>query len=807
MDPLETLRAALAGRYRLVSEVGRGGMALVYLAEDVRHSRQVAIKVLRPDLAASLGGDRFLREISVAAGLQHPNILPLYDSGALDVGGAELLYYVMPYVDGESLRARMDRERHLPIDEALIVAREVLGALGHAHAHGIIHRDIKPENILLSGGHALVVDFGIARAIDLAGEERLTETGLAIGTPAYMSPEQASAERGVDARSDLYSLACVLYEMLTGEPPFTGATAQALLLKRLTETPFSAIRLRETIPIEVDAALHRGLARVPADRFPTAAAFSDALRPGSFTPGGTPAPVVVPGRRSWLIFGGALLAAVLAGVVWVRRPPAEVPLGRLVLTDLIVARADSSTDYLRIGIPEYLVTALLRLPGLEVTPMSLVRRESDVASPVDLGKKLGAVAVLTGRLDKFGGNLMINAELVQIPDGRLLWSGQFQYPDSDYAGLIPAVVAVIADSLRLQLSAGARQEVLARSTVDPVVLDLLLRAGHGLEQGIAGAVGDSVTIDSTRVLYERVLERSPHNAQALAGRGFYYTISYIRGWNVPGLTPSQAYVLGDSLIRAALALDSTILNAWAMLSINRLFLEDDFEGAREAIDRVVRLDPGYPEIYRSRGILRQEVDGQLPAALGDFRRAVELAPSVLRLNSLAAGLMAGRRYPEAVAVLERSMAMRPSGGAWTRLITAYERMGRRADAVRIRRLVEPTGASAAPFEMALAANDTAAYTRARRSELRRSADSLIARLDRADVVPAERYNVAELRIGAMLCELGDSKQAVDLVQNLYQIRPARLRWIVTNVDLGCLRQDPRYLPMVKQAGLEPYLRN
>ncbi|HEX5004225.1 MAG TPA: hypothetical protein VFV65_02865, partial [Gemmatimonadales bacterium] len=493
--------------------------------------------------------------------------------------------------------------------------------------------------------------------------------------------------------------------------------------------------------------------------------------------------------------------------LWARRPSAEAPLRRLALTDLTVVRPDSSTDYLRSGIPEYLVTALHRLPGLDVTPMSLVRRDAGIASPVELGKKLGVSAVLTGRLDRFGGNLAINAELVQVSDGRLLWSGQFQYPDTDYAGLIPAVVAVIADSLRLQLSGGARRDVLAGVTVDPVVLDLLLRAGHGWLQGIAGAVGDSVTIDSTRILYERVLERSPQNPQALAGMGDYYSISFIRGWSVPGLTPAQAHARGDSLIRYSLTLDSTIVTAWAMLTINRLYLTDDFEGARDAIRRIIALDPGYPEVYRNRGILRQEIDGDLPGALEDYQHAVDLSPSVLRLNSLAAGLMAARRYPEAVTALERSMAIRPSAGAWTRLITAYERTGRRTDATRLRRLVDSTGASAAPFEAALAASDTAAYARARRAELLHSADSLIARLDRADVVPAERYNVAELRIGALLCELGDSKRAMDLVENLYGIRPPRLRWIVTNVDLGCLRQDPRYLPMVKAAGLEKYLRN
>jgi len=808
MDLLTTLQGPLAGRYRLERELGRGGMAIVYLADDLKHGRRVAIKVLRPELADSLGGERFLREIGLAAGLQHPHILPLYDSGAEHVAGRDVLFYVMPYVEGETLRDRLQSQGQLPVETAVGIAREVLGALGAAHAHGIVHRDIKPENILLSGGHALVADFGIARAVGVAGGERLTETGLAIGTPAYMSPEQAAAEREVDARSDLYSLGCVLYEMLVGEPPFTGPNAQSILVKRLTTPAPSARQLRETIPPELDAAIRRVLARAPADRFPAAAEFSAALQTGA-TPTSTPAaPDNSRRSRLPLFLAAALVIAVAAGILWARRQPAQAPAARrLALTDLAVVNRDSSTDYLRSGIPDYLVSALRILPGLDVMPMSLVRRDSAITSPVDLGRKLGATAVLTGTLARFGGTLSVNAELVQVADGRLLWSGQFEYPDTDYAGLVPAVVTAIADSLRLQLSGGVRQDVIERATVDPVVLDLLLRGRRWWNRGAAGAPGDSATIDTARVFYQRVLDRSPRNPQAIAGMGDYYSISYIRGWGVRGLTPAQTHARADSLIDLALTLDSTIASSWNEISISRLYLEDDFGGARAANARVLAIDSGYPQAFRFRGILRQEIDGDLKGALPDYQRSAELDPNLLNLNSLGAGLMAARRYPEAASVLERSMAVRPSPGAWTRLITTYERLGRHADAIRIRKFVDSTGESAEAFEAALAAHDTAAYARARRAEMRKSADSLIARLERADVVPSERYNVAELRIDALLCELGDSKKAMDLVEDLYRIRPKRLRWVVTNVDLGCLRRDPRYLPMVKAAGLEPYLRN
>src|SRR5215216_995223 len=269
---LTRLQASLASRYSLHRELGRGGMATVYLAQDLRHDRPIALKVLHPELAASLGPERFLREIKLTARLQHPHILPVFDSG--DADGQ--LWYAMPYVEGASLRARLTSERQLPLDEAIRITCSVLAALSYAHSQGVVHRDIKPENILLQGDEAVVADFGVARAVH-AASERLTETGMALGTPAYMSPEQASGERVLDGRSDIYSVGCVLYEMLAGEPPFTGPTAQAIIAKRFS-APIPSLRtVREGVPEAVDRAIARALARTPADRFPSGAEFSRTL--------------------------------------------------------------------------------------------------------------------------------------------------------------------------------------------------------------------------------------------------------------------------------------------------------------------------------------------------------------------------------------------------------------------------------------------------------------------------------------------------------------------------------------------------
>lgn len=317
------LAAALADRYQIDRELGAGGMATVYLARDVKHDRQVAIKVLRPELAAVIGAQRFLTEIRTTANLQHPHILPLFDSGS--VGGT--VFYVMPFVAGESLRDRLDREKQLPVPDAVRIATEVAGALDYAHRHGIIHRDIKPENILLHDGRALVADFGIALAATSAGT-RMTETGMSLGTPHYMSPEQAMGEREIDARADLFSLGCVAYEMLTGEPPFTGPTAQAIVARIITEDPKPPIQLRRAVPEAVNAAILTALEKLPADRWPTAASFASALAEGEPARAGAGTRIRSRGRRrsSWPFVGGAALVALVSGAIgWTMRGESSGP--------------------------------------------------------------------------------------------------------------------------------------------------------------------------------------------------------------------------------------------------------------------------------------------------------------------------------------------------------------------------------------------------------------------------------------------------------------------------------------------------
>ncbi len=364
-ESLAHLSAALADRYRLEREVGQGGMATVYLAHDVRHDRKVALKVLRPELSAILGAQRFLAEIKTTANLQHPHILSLFDSGEAD----GLVFYVMPYVEGESLRVRLAREKQLPVDEAIRIAREIADALDYAHRHGVIHRDIKPENILLHDGRALVADFGIALAAARSDSgTRMTETGMSLGTPHYMSPEQAMGEREITAKSDVYALGCVTYEMLTGEPPFTGPTAQAIIARVMTEEPRSLTIQRKSIPPHVEAAVVTALSKLPADRFATAALFGEALiRPGAATVvttaarRGLPGSKVAPLSRALALAPWALALLALGAAVWSWR-------GR-------PARQGTSWQYISLGDS---LTPTLGVPSLALSPdgASLVVRDN-----------------------------------------------------------------------------------------------------------------------------------------------------------------------------------------------------------------------------------------------------------------------------------------------------------------------------------------------------------------------------------------------------------------------------------------------
>jgi tRNA A-37 threonylcarbamoyl transferase component Bud32/tetratricopeptide (TPR) repeat protein/TolB-like protein len=420
----QRLSAALKERYRIQQELGRGGMAVVYLAQDVKHDRQVAVKVMLPKLAATLGARRFLREIQIAANLNHPHIVALYDSGEAD----GFLYYVMPYVEGESLRARLKREPQLPIDTALQVTREAAEALDYAHEVGVVHRDIKPENLLLSRGHALVADFGIAKAVSSAGGSALTSTGISIGTPLYMSPEQATGDQNLDGRADIYSLGCVLYEMLAGQAPFTGPTAESIARQHLTTEPRPVTELRPTVPDGVSAAILRALAKTPADRFRVTSLFVEALASPTVHEGTRPP------RRSW--FRAALLAAIsislaVLAVILIGKDvqPGQDPY-RVVVVSLENRTGDTTLALLGSLAADWITQGLQEIEVIDVVPRGTgVEPGPDLAGgvgstgvgdPRAAGEATGAGTVVAGAYYRRGDSLEFQTQVIDATGERLL---------------------------------------------------------------------------------------------------------------------------------------------------------------------------------------------------------------------------------------------------------------------------------------------------------------------------------------------------------------------------------------------------
>src|SRR5437899_1167532 len=461
-------------------------MATVFLAEDRKHHRPVAIKVLHSELAAALGAERFLREIEIAARLQHPHILPLYDSGS----AAGFLYYVMPYVEGESLRDRLAREKQLPQEDALRIATEVAGALAYAHSHGVVHRDIKPENIMLSGGTAVVADFGIARAVSAAGGgEHLTQTGTIIGTPAYMSPEQATGGAEIDGRSDQYSLACVVYEMLVGEPPFTGPTAQAVIARHSLDMVSPPSIVRSTIPDAVEAAILRSLAKVLAQRHATTALFAEALNTpsqatGAFRRATLERGMKRPRRGLWPIAPAAVIVAALAGYLAIRsaRAGRGTAAGGLDPRHVAVLYFEDLSNgktlgYLADGLTEALIAELSRIQPLVVTSRNGVAQfRQDSIAPDSIARALDAGTLVQGAVNDVGGRVRVSVRLIDGASGADYKRASFEQPVGDLLLARDSLAGRVADFLRQRLGEEVKLRAERLGTSNAAAWSLLQQA-------------------------------------------------------------------------------------------------------------------------------------------------------------------------------------------------------------------------------------------------------------------------------------------------------------------------------------------
>jgi len=667
------LVAGLSGRYSIQHELARGGMATVFLAHDLRHERTVALKVLHPELSDALGPERrFLREIRTLARLDHPHILPLLDSG--DAQGQ--LWYTMPYVEGETLRDRLRREVQLPVEEAVRLTREIADALTYAHAHGVIHRDIKPENILVSGGHARVADFGIARALEAAGGETLTASGMLVGTPTYMSPEQAAGEPALDGRSDVYSLACVLYEMLAGEPPWTGPTSQAVISRRFTESPRPLGATREGLPDGLEQAVAKALALAPADRFHDAAEFGRAL---SGEEASAPIIAQVPRltgsgprrreRRAWT--GAAVLALVLllaVGALIARlhpRPGAGAGAPRRLAVLPFENLGGPENGYLVDGLTDEVRGKLAGLRTLRViarVSSNQYRRTRKL--PEQIAQELGVRYLVTGtvRYEPAAAGrparIRVQPELVEVEDGRspvTRWEQPFDAELADVFQLQADLAQRIAQGLHVEFGEAEEARLAERPTANLAAYDAYL---HG-EQ-----VSNGLAEQSTPVLVEAIAQyrRSVALDSAFAlGWARLAMAQAVLVFNAPvAATAAGAHAESRRAAERALALAPALPTARLAMGHYFLQVEKDPSRAAEQFSHGLQLAPDDVELLTGAAWAEQTL-GRGEAAVAHLRRATELDPrSVNPVRWLGVVLLWLRRYPEARDALERALAVAPA---------------------------------------------------------------------------------------------------------------------------------------------------
>jgi serine/threonine-protein kinase len=620
-DPLrDQLQVALEGRYALQGRVGAGGMALVYLATDLRHQRRVAVKVVRPELSASVGRDRFLREIETAARLQHPHIVPVYDSGETD----GVLYYVMPYVEGESLRDRLTRERQLPVEDVVRITREVAEALSFAHANGIVHRDIKPENILLSGNTAVVSDFGIARALAAVGTERLTESGLAIGTPYYMSPEQASGESSLDTRADVYSLGCVVHEMLVGEPPFTGPSLMAIIARHSVDPVRSLRTVRPEISLALESTVLKALAKTPADRWGTslqlATALEESVRTGARVVT-LPRPRLRRSRIAAAAVAVTLLAAIAVALFWrgTGTGSSDTPMVVVLPFDNFGPETES---YFAEGLTDEITSRLASISGLGVISRSSAAafRAAD-RSPSEIAKELGADYVLIGSITivrRATGNSAIRVipHLAAVATDREIWTQRYEVElvPGEILGVQGGIAQSVAQALDVRLTAADTLDFVRRPTDNLAAYDAYLRGnlyasqifpGEPLETAI-GLYEEAVALDSGFALAFAKL------GQAQSVYNFYYD-----------RTPERQ-ALARTAVDRARALEPDLPEARLALGYYYYWAEQDYERAWDVLSPVRASEPNDSELHW--------IMGSLARRMGRWDEAVELMRQAVRLN-------------------------------------------------------------------------------------------------------------------------------------------------------------------------------
>jgi serine/threonine-protein kinase len=733
----------LAGRYVIQREIGRGGMATVYLAEEVKHRRPVAIKVLHPEPGQALGGERFLREIRIAARLSHPHLVPLLDSGESEGH----LYYVSAFVPQGSLRDRLRTEGRLPVADATRIACEVGAALDYVHRAGFVHRDVKPENILFADGHALLADFGIARACSADRLEPITASGLVFGTPEYMSPEQASGDQDLGVRSDVYSLGCVMFEMLAGAPPFTGGPARAIMVRQVTEPPPRLRAIAPDVPAAIESAVARALSKDPDHRYATVGAFTTALESAP---------------------SAALLAKSVSHSV------AVLP--------FVNASSDPENEYLSDGITDELIDALAKVNGLRVAArtsvFALKGKPQDVRA---IGALLDCTHVLEGTVRRAGQQLRVTAQLSSTEDGGLIWSQRYDRQLDDVFAIQDELARTIVDTVRTTSFGAPAPAPHKRHSQNAQAYRLYLRGRYEWNRRTQDGVAAGIHY------FEQAIAEDPGYALAYTGLADCHAlgVDYRSVPVIEGFEAAKAYA------RKAIALDDSLAEAHASLAWSQFVYDWDWEAADREFRRAIALDPQYAIAHQWYAFLLAS-RGQLNEALVESHTAVELdSGSVSARRSLGWAYYYARRYDQARYHLERAIAMNPTTEETFRTLgLTLAVAGEPEDAVRA-------------LHEAVLLPDSGSYTQAtlgyalaragRRDEAQAIRDDLEALLERQYVSPVA---LATVTLG-----LGDVEGALDWTERAREDRRGWLAYLKVNPLMDPMRGHPRFNALIREMRL------
>jgi serine/threonine-protein kinase len=746
---LERLGNALSTRYRLQRELGQGGMARVFLAHDLKYNRDVAIKVLRPDLAEEVGAARFLHEIQIAARLHHPHILPLYDSDQVD----GLVYYVMPYIQGESLRQRLDRERQLPIADALQIAREVADALSYAHSCNVVHRDIKPANILLDSGHALVADFGVARAVG-AGE---SSTGHIVGTPGYMSPEQIDGSRFLDGRSDIYSLGCVLYEMLTGEAPFRGATLTAVIANRLTSPLPSARSARDLVPEAVDSAVRKAMATLPADRFSTVGQFAEAL--------GTPATVAI---------------AVGAAQVMVEELQSAKSVAVLPFENM---STDPENEYFSDGITDDIIAQLSKISALKViSRTSSMQYKKTTKKITAIAQELGVGAILEGSVRRAGQRVRIVVHLVEPGSEKHLWGDTFDRQLTDIFEVQSEVAQQITGALSVALSPEEKKRVEKKATQDADAYNLYLlgrfHSNKWSEQDVLKGIE----------CYQAAIAKDPGYAVAYAGLADAYELLSIGFSSKP---PVEYLALAKGMALKALEMDDSLAEAHTSLAYARWLGDLDWSGAEREFKRALELKTSYVMAHEWYAEFLA-AQGRFDDAVTEIRKAQQLDPLAVPVNRAVGWILYfARRYDESIEELRKTLAMNADFlGARLVLWWVHIARGTPEEAIAdIQKELEKPGLKTVK-KLMLAYASAAAGRREEANGLLWELDAKLSGDTRLALLSALLFTALDLK-----------DRAFQELHRAFEAREPGLLFLKVAPWLDPLRTDPRYGALVEKLGL------